>query len=231
MAEPSIPPCVLVVADGDRIAELVDALSELHGVDVLVSSGGDDTIELFEARRPVVVVLTASLEMGDAKSLIVTLRSRVPRAEVAIVVIGDDAGPVRTALDALDLAPDRFVTRPLSPKALRFAVTGGIDAVRLVRGSPTPPRPALPVAVGTAPRGIELPRIAMHAIRRNTPNSSITAVMPLPVTEAIVAAARPPEPSTRTARPPEPSTPPVVPPEPSTPMAVPREPSTRTAVS
>jgi hypothetical protein len=236
VAEPSIPPCVLVVADGDRIAELVDALSELHGVDVLVSSGGDDTIELFEARRPVVVVLTASLELGDTKALIITLRSMVPRGEVAIVVIGDDAGPIRTALDALDLAPDRFVTRPLSSKALRFAVTGGIDAVRVVRGAPAPPRPMLPVAVGTAPRGIELSRVAMHAIRRNTPNSSITAIMPLPVSEAVAAASAaippdskpaviPPEPSKPTTIPRDSSRPTTIPREPSRPIAVAREPS------
>jgi len=146
----------LVVADPERVGELVAALSELHHVEVLVSSGGDDTIELFEARRAAVVVLTASLQLGDTKSLIVTLRGMVPRAEVAIVVIGDDAGPIRTALDALELAPDRFVTRPLSPKALRFAVTGGIDAVRLVRGlGPLPPPPPRPVAMGTVPGRIE----------------------------------------------------------------------------
>jgi hypothetical protein len=200
VTDPSIPPCVLVVADSDRIAELVDALSELHGVDVLVSSGGHDTLELFEARRPVVVVLTASLAMGDPKSLMVTLRGMVPRGEVAIIVIGDDAGPIRTALDALDFAADRFVNRPLSSKSLRFAVTGGIEAVRLVRGSPAPPRPMLPVAVGTAPGGIELPRIAMHAIRRSTPNSSITAIMPLPMTAAAAAATIPDAPVAAAAR-------------------------------
>jgi hypothetical protein len=141
----------LVVADSERVGELVAALSEIQQVEILVSSGGDDTIDLFEARRAMVVVLTASLQVGDTKSLIVTLRAMVPRGEVAIVVIGDDAGPIRTALDALELAPDRFVTRPLSPKALRFAVYGGIDAVRIVRGlGPLPPAPR-PVATGTAP--------------------------------------------------------------------------------
>jgi len=142
----------LIVADRERVGELVAALSELQHVEVLVSSGGDDTIDLFEARRAVVVVLTASLQIGDTKALIVTLRAMVPRAEVAIVVIGDDVGPIRTALDALDLAPDRFVTRPLSPRALRFAVTGGMDAVRVVRGQgPVLPPAPRPVAEGTAP--------------------------------------------------------------------------------
>ena len=151
MPDPSAPPCVLVVADRERVGELVEALAELPQVQILISSGGDDTIDLFESRRPIVVVLTATLAVGDARSLIVTLRGMVRRAEVAIVVIGDDTGPVRTALDALDLAPDRFVTRPLSAKALRFAVTGGIESVRLTSSSPRLPPPPLPVATGTIP--------------------------------------------------------------------------------
>ncbi len=151
MPDPSAPPCVLVVADRERVGELVEALSELAHVQILISSGGDDTIDLFESRRPVVVVLTATLAVGDARSLITTLRGMVRRSEVAIVVIGDDAGPIRTALDALDLAPDRFVTRPLSAKALRFAVSGGIESVRLTGSSPRLPPPPLPVAMGTIP--------------------------------------------------------------------------------
>lgn len=149
-SEPFVPPTVLVVADRDRVSELAAALAELP-VEILVSSGGDDTIDLFEARRPIVVVLTASLAVGDARSLIVTMRGMVKRAEVAIVVVGDEVGPIRTALDALDLAPDRFVTRPLSARALRFAVAGGIDAVKLTKSSPQLPPPPLPVAMGTIP--------------------------------------------------------------------------------
>jgi len=104
--------------------------------DVAVSSGGDDTIDLFEARHPHVVILTATLEVGDARSLIETLREMAPRAETGIIVVGDDTGPIRTALDAIELAPDRFVGRPLAPKALRFAVSACIDASTLARSSP-----------------------------------------------------------------------------------------------
>jgi hypothetical protein len=178
---------VLVVADPERVGELVAALSELANVEVLVSLGGDDTIDLFEARKPAVVVLTATLALGDPRSLIVILRGMVPRAEVAIVVIGDETGPVRTALDALDLAPDRFVTRPLSAKALRFAVTGGIDTVRIVRGVP-PPMPK-PVAIGTRPGRLHAEAGAtmrlvppVPALRPVTPNGPSTGPLapPLP---------------------------------------------------
>jgi CheY-like chemotaxis protein len=143
---------VLVVADPERVTELVGALSEpltteIAGgrIDLAVGTGGDDTIELVAQKRPHVVVVSATLGAGDASSLVETIRRMLPRMQVAIVVIGDDeGGPMRNALDALELAPDRFVTRPISPKALRFAVASGIEAVTLVRG----PQPA---AKGTSP--------------------------------------------------------------------------------
>ncbi len=83
MTEPSVSnspsqlPSVLVVADPERITELVGALSEpllteIAGgrIDLLVSSGGDETIDLVEARRPHVIVVTATLTAGDASSRI-----------------------------------------------------------------------------------------------------------------------------------------------------------------
>ena len=114
-------------------------------VEVLLSTGGDDTIDLFDARRPHVVVVTATLDAGDAAALVETLRGRVPRAEVAVVVIGDSDGPIRTALDATEMQPDRFVARPLAPRALRFAVASALEAVILVR------TPVVPATNGTSP--------------------------------------------------------------------------------
>ena len=131
-----VSPSVLIVADPARVGELATVLAEPlpppHGeLDVTVSSGGDDTIELFGVRRPSVVVITASLELGDAKSLIEVVRGIAPRGEVAIVLVGDDVGPIRNAIDALELEPDRFVSRPLAEKALRFAVQSSLEAVAL----------------------------------------------------------------------------------------------------
>ena len=132
-------PCVLVVADPGRIRELTDALVDplpIGGIEVVTSTGGDDTIELFQQKKPEVIVLAASLEHGDSKSLIEVFRDLVPANEIGIVLVGDEEGPLRTALDAIDLHPDRFLTRPLAAKALRFAIESCIEQVALVRGSP-----------------------------------------------------------------------------------------------
>ncbi len=150
MSAPSSP-CVLIVADPGRIAELASALEEplpQGEIDVATSTGGDDTLDLFESHHPEVVVVTASLEVGDSRALVEALRAGRPRGEVAIVVVGDDTGPIRTALDASELAPERFITRPLSAKALRFAVAGCLDAVTLVRG----PAPIAPPSATTLTR-------------------------------------------------------------------------------
>lgn len=162
---------VLIVADPDRVGELTSALAEpmpQGEIEVLVSSGGDDTIDLFHARMPPVVVITASLEMGDATSLIDTLRGMVPRANVAFVVIGDDTGPIRTPLDAMEMAPDRFVARPLSGKAVRFAVQSSLEAVSLRTTRPNvAPRTITDQGTGVGvPNGVDDDPTAARAAMR-----------------------------------------------------------------
>lgn len=151
MTDPTSVPCVLIVADPPRVDELAEVFAEAlpqGPIEVLRSTGGDDTVEMFEARRPYVCVVTATLEAGDAGALIEALRGMVPRAEVAIVLVGDadGAGPIRTALDAIDLAPDRFVSSPVVPKALRFAVGGALETIALVRGTAPPAGAPEPIA-------------------------------------------------------------------------------------
>ena len=86
------------------------------------AAGGDDTLTLYEETAPDVVVLSASLDQGDARSLASAMRAGPKGSRLRIVLVGDAGGPIRNALDAADFEVDRFVGRPLSPKALAFAV-------------------------------------------------------------------------------------------------------------
>ena len=137
MTEPTVP-SVLIAADPPRVDELADLLIAeplpSGPIEVLRSTGGDDTIDLVAGKKPHVVVVTATLSDGDAGALIAAIRDQLPRAEVAVVLIGDAEGPLRTALDAIDIGPDRFVTSPVVAKALRFAVDGALEQVQLARG-------------------------------------------------------------------------------------------------
>jgi len=169
----SSTPCVLIVADPGRVADLAEAFAEplpQGPIDAVVSAGGDDTIELFESRKPRVVVLTATLEAGDAKSLIEALRGMVPRDELAIVLVGDDeTGPIRNALDAIDMKPDRFVSRPLAAKALRFAVGSGLDNVARALGELAPAEPPVDAMQPSVPAGEEDRATLPMGSRTSTP--------------------------------------------------------------
>jgi DNA-binding NarL/FixJ family response regulator len=132
-----MPPCVLIVADASRLDELVESLEETLAagpIRILASTGGDETVDMFVANQPHVVVVTATLETGDSGALIEALRGMVPqRSDIGIVLVGDANGPIRTVLDAGDIAPDRFVSSPIVESAFRFAVNAVLEAVLLIR--------------------------------------------------------------------------------------------------
>ncbi len=153
-------PCVFLVCEPNETAALRSHFLEplpQGSVEVVVESGGDDALARFFARRPEVVVITATLSTGDSRAMLDALRSATPRGQLGVVLIGDAVGPVRTALDALDFAADRFVARPLSAKSLRFAVGQCLEMVATSRNIATASasRAAIvPIATSERPSGV-----------------------------------------------------------------------------
>jgi CheY-like chemotaxis protein len=142
-------PVVLVVADPEDVGELTKLLAEplptaVSKVDVVATHGGDDTIDVFEAKKPPVVVTCATLAAGDTASLIEALRGMAPATELAIVVIGDREGAQSIATGVAELRPDGFVNRPIVGRALRFEVANALERVLKTRGT-------IPTTTGTAP--------------------------------------------------------------------------------
>lgn len=135
---PTSYPGVLLVCELRELATLSAALAQpastgpLH---VWTATDPTSALALFSEHRPEVVVVTATLGDADVGALIDGMRRMVGRAETSVVVVGDEGGAVTSALDAAELGGDRFVARPLSPKALRYAVAVSVDAARLARGS------------------------------------------------------------------------------------------------
>jgi hypothetical protein len=146
------PPAILVVANAADADEIRTALGDEPlptGAPVIsTGDGGDGTLGVFIERQPEVVVIAATLDAGDARSLLAAMRDAAPPGSYHVILIGDVRGPVRNALDAADFGVDRFVARPLSPKALRFAVGAGVAASRRARAAAAPAvAAAAPVAV------------------------------------------------------------------------------------
>jgi hypothetical protein len=132
---------ILVVANPDAQPELRDILARAGFPDVEVGDGSDDTFVCYEQTRPEVVVICADIDRGDARALASAIRGGDDGALVRMVLIGDRDGPVRNALDAADYDVDRFVGRPLSPKALAFAVRTCAEAARADRAAAPPVAP------------------------------------------------------------------------------------------
>jgi hypothetical protein len=125
-------PKLLVVADPNEQRELVSMLrgsgAPFTEAVIAVGDGDDGTLGQFTDLRPQVVVVCATLAAGDTRSLVGAMREAAAPKGVFIVLLGDEKGPVRNALDALDFGCDRFVARPVAVKALRFAVMSGLGA-------------------------------------------------------------------------------------------------------
>ncbi len=122
---------ILLVANAGDHAELAAALrgdgDAPFDHELVFEVGDDATLARFIELAPAVVVVSAALDDGDARALISAMRDAMLPRKVFVVLIGDLDGPIRTAIDALGVG-ERFVARPLSAKALRYAVTSGLAA-------------------------------------------------------------------------------------------------------
>lgn len=117
---------ILVVSNVAERAEIERALVEGGFGELLWGEGGDETYALYDTAAPAVAILCANLESGDARSLAAAMKAG-RHGRVHIILVGETDGPIRNALDAGDFQIDRFVARPLSPKALQFSVRAGIE--------------------------------------------------------------------------------------------------------
>ena len=137
---------ILLVSNPAESEDIARTLREAGLEDVSIGGGGDETLARCSELAPQVVVLSASLDQGDARSMASAIRA-ARGDSVRIVLVGDTTGPIRNALDAADFEVDRFVGRPLSGKALAFAVRA--CAAETSTATPTPTSTPTPTPTGT----------------------------------------------------------------------------------
>lgn len=114
---------IYVVADAaeaQRIAAWLGQELAPARVDVRACQASDETLAEIHDGGSQVVVLAAGLAAGDALAFARALRAGA--ADASIVLIADQEGHVRNAVDARPFGADRFLRRPLSRTALLFAV-------------------------------------------------------------------------------------------------------------
>ena len=127
----TVQPRILVIANPDDAVEIMRGLGA-EGFASFVVDGGEASLVEFVRSPPDVVILFAELSPCDPRVVLETLRGAGHR-RVPLVLIGQKRGPVKTALDAIDFAADRFLRAPVSQRALVFAVKALLTQPALAR--------------------------------------------------------------------------------------------------
>jgi DNA-binding NtrC family response regulator len=123
-----MPDSVLLIDDDDSVLRAIGAYLEKIGADVYREATAQAGIESFERVRPDVVIL--DLHLPDANGLDVLERLKAQGASV-IVLTGH--GDIETAVRAMQLGAEHFLTKPVDMTHLAAAAARVSEKVRLRR--------------------------------------------------------------------------------------------------
>ncbi len=112
---PAAAGLVLIVEDEPAIADIQRLYLAREGYDVVVTSTGEDALDVIRQRRPVAVVLDVGLPGIDGVDVLRRLRSEGDDTPVLLVTARDEE--VDRVL-GLEMGADDYVTKPFSPREL-----------------------------------------------------------------------------------------------------------------
>ena len=117
---------LLLVDDDAAVVRAIGDYFERLGYEVLRESTGDAGVEAFRRERPDVVIL--DLNLPDASGLDVLERLR---RENGAVILLTGAGDIQTAVRAMQLGAENFLTKPVDMNHLAAATARLAEKVRL----------------------------------------------------------------------------------------------------
>jgi len=119
---------VLLVDDDPSILDSLGRFLERRGFEVLPESSGAAAIRTCQARRPEVVIL--DLRLPDAEGLSVLRSLREMNASVVLLT---GHGDIETAVEAIRLGAEDFLTKPVALEHLAAVVSRIGDRARILR--------------------------------------------------------------------------------------------------
>ena len=117
---------LLLVDDDAAVLRAIGDYFERLGYEVLRESTGDTGVETFKRLRPDVVIL--DLNLPDASGLVVLERLR---RENGAVILLTGAGDIQSAVRAMQLGAENFLTKPIDMNHLAAATARVAEKVRL----------------------------------------------------------------------------------------------------
>lgn len=105
---------ILVVEDEKKINDLVKLYLEKEGYQVAQAFNGREALELFQERKPDLIVLDLLLPQIDGREVCKTIRKH---SEVPIIMLTARTEEV-DKLIGLEIGADDYITKPFSPREL-----------------------------------------------------------------------------------------------------------------
>src|SRR3954447_3334937 len=163
-----MPRSVLLVDDEPAIVRLLARFFERQEWEVFQALSGEDGVRTYEAQRPDLVVLDVNL---PGLSGLHTLEVLVARGATVLMLTG--AAEVSTAVEAMQLGAERFLTKPVDFAHLQSAAERAVEKVELRRAnqllSERIEERSRQGVLGTSPRMQELARqVELVAVSRDT---------------------------------------------------------------
>jgi len=152
-----MPRSVLLVDDEPSIVRLLARFFEVREWEVYQALSGEDGVRTYESQRPDLVVLDVNL---PGLSGLNTLEVLVARGATVLMLTG--AAEVQTAVEAMQLGAESFLTKPVDFAHLQSAAERAVEKVELRRAnqllSQRMEERSRQAVLGTSPRMQELAR-------------------------------------------------------------------------
>lgn len=103
---------ILVVDDEIKVCELVKAYLEKDDYEVIIATDGKKALELFQSKKPDLVVLDLNLPEIDGLEVCKTIRRR-SRVPIIMLTARDEE---TDKIIGLELGADDYITKPFSPR-------------------------------------------------------------------------------------------------------------------
>jgi DNA-binding NtrC family response regulator len=123
-----MPDTLLLIDDDLDILRAIGDYFERMGYEVFRDATAEAGLETFRRERPDVVVLDLQLPDLDGLVVLETLRR-----EAGIVILLTGHGDIATAVRAMQLGAENFLTKPVDLPHLAAAAARAVDKARLVR--------------------------------------------------------------------------------------------------
>src|SRR5512139_2115432 len=120
-------PLALLVDDEIGILETLSGVLSDHGYETVLTTSGEEAVEIYLARRPDVVFLDVWLPDRDGLETLALLREHDPHAAVVML---SGHGTTATAVRAMRMGAFDYLEKPPSYEQVVSAARGAVEARR-----------------------------------------------------------------------------------------------------